>query len=220
MGDISGFITLITEINKIFIMKKTIHYALILDKSGSMQQLRQEVISSFNEQVEMIFKLQKNEPGVEIKISLCTFNDEVTFKYTAQNIDLLKKLTPADYQPDSFTALYDAIGITILKVTEIMQPEDQVFLAIFTDGFENASKEYTASDIRHKLKEVEKVGWEVQFFCRYEDSTRYKRDIGISDKILFQFVPDANGINLVEERINFCLNKMVKSKKDLGNDKN
>lgn len=102
-------------------MKKTIHYALILDQSGSMQDLKQEVISSFNEQVEMILKLQKNEQDVEIKITLCVFNDEVKFKSIGQNIDLLKKLTPTDYQPDSCTALYDAIGITILKVKEIKQ---------------------------------------------------------------------------------------------------
>ena len=38
-------------------MKDTIHYVLILDQSGSMAQLKQEVILSFNEQVDMILKL-------------------------------------------------------------------------------------------------------------------------------------------------------------------
>jgi len=38
-------------------MKKTIHYALILDQSGSMNDLKNEVISSFNEQIDSIRKI-------------------------------------------------------------------------------------------------------------------------------------------------------------------
>ena len=195
-------------------MKKTIHYALILDQSGSMQQLRQEVISSFNEQAEMIFKLQKTEPGVEIKITLCTFNDDVSFKYIAQKIDLLKKLTTADYQPDSCTALYDAIGITMLKLNEIKQPDDEVFLAIFTDGLENASKNYTAKDISHKLKKAEKDGWEVKFFCRYEDSHHYQKDLDLSPDLQFCLSLNEDGMKAMENQVLYSLGKMINPKKN------
>ena len=201
-------------------MKKTIHYALILDQSGSMQQLKHEVISSFNEQVDMIFKLQKTEPEVEIKITLCTFNDEVNFKYIAQKIDLLKRLTTADYQPDACTALYDAIGITMLKVNETMLPNDQVFLAIFTDGLENASTNYTAKDISHKLKKAEKDGWEVKFFCRYEDSHRYKQELDLSPDLQFCLSLNEDGIKAMENEVMYQISRMVKSKKEQGNDKN
>jgi len=194
-------------------MKKTIHYALILDQSGSMQQLKHEVISSFNEQIDMIFKLQKTEPEVEIKITLCTFNDEVSFKYIAQNMDHLKKLTTADYQPDACTALYDAIGITMLKVNETMQPNDQVFLAIFTDGLENASTNYTAKDISHKLKKAEKDGWEVKFFCRYEDSQRYKQELDLSPDLQFCLSLNEDGIKAMENEVMYSLKRLVKSKK-------
>jgi hypothetical protein len=194
-------------------MKKTIHYALILDQSGSMHHLKQEVISSFNEQVELIFKLQKNEPEVEITITLCIFNDEICFQYIAKNIDQLQKLTATDYQPNSCTALYDAIGITMLKLNEIKQPEEQVFLAIFTDGLENASKEYTASDIRHKLKKVEKDGWEVKFFCRYEDIVHYKRDLDLSDNMQICLSLNEDGFKAMENQVFYSLEKMIKSKK-------
>ncbi len=194
-------------------MKKTIHYALILDQSGSMQHLKHEVISSFNEQVEMIFKLQKTEPEVEIKITLCTFNDIVSFMYIAQNFEQLQKLTSNDYQPNSCTALYDAIGITMLKINEIKHPADQVFLAIFTDGLENASTDYTAKDISHKLKKAEKDGWEVKFFCRYEDSHRYKQDLDLSDNMQFCLSLNEDGLKAMENEVLYRINKMVKSKK-------
>lgn len=194
-------------------MKKTIHYALILDQSGSMHHLKQEVITSFNEQVEMIFKLQKNEPEVEIIITLCIFNDEINFKYIAQNCDQIQKLTPNDYQPDSFTALYDAIGITMLKINKIKQPNDLVFLAIFTDGLENASKEYTSSDVRHKLKKVEKDGWEVKFFCRYEDSVRYKQDLDLSDNMQYCMSLNEDGLKTMELQIEYTMNKLFNQPK-------
>jgi hypothetical protein len=106
------------------------------------------------------------------------------------------------------------MGITMLKIHEIMQPKDQVFLAIFTDGLENASKNYTAKDIRLKLKMVEKEGWEIQFFCRYEDADNYRQKLDLSDNVCFQIIAEPEGIKLMEKQINFCLDRMVKSKKE------
>lgn len=105
-----------------------------------MAQLKREVISSFNEQVELIFKLVKKEQDSVIKLTLCAFNDAVDFKFVAQNVDHVKKLTQRDYQPDSCTALYDAVGVSFVKITELVKPSDQAFFVIFTDGLENASK--------------------------------------------------------------------------------
>lgn len=79
-------------------MKNTIHYVLILDQSGSMFQLKREVILSFNEQVDMILKLKKKEPDSKIKLTLCIFNDVVDFKFIAHDVDQIKKLTDADYR--------------------------------------------------------------------------------------------------------------------------
>jgi hypothetical protein len=193
-------------------MKKTIHYALVLDQSGSMQHLKKEIISSFNEQVEMIRKLQKNEPEVEIKITLCIFNDDVIFKYIAQNIVELKKLTSTDYQPNSCTALYDAIGTTIFKVDEIQQTGEHVFLAIFTDGLENASKEYTSKDIQLQLDKVEEEGWEIKFFCRYEDNIQYKRDLGLSNDVQFSLSLNVDGLGVFEEQVMYKLKQMINPK--------
>lgn len=190
-------------------MKKTIHYALILDQSGSMQHLKQEVISSFNEQVEMILKLQNIESDVEMKITLCVFNDEISFKYVSQSITQLKKLSSTDYQPNSCTALYDAIGITMLKINEIKQPDEKVFFAVFTDGLENASTDYAAKDISHKIKKAEKEGWEIKFFCRYEDSFHYKKNLNLSDEMQCCISLNEAGFELMEQEIVYNLRQMA-----------
>lgn len=182
-------------------MKQTIHYALILDQSGSMQHLKNEVISSFNEQVEMILKLKNNNPEVDIKVTLCIFNDTVDFKYTYQNIDNLIKLEPNDYRPDSCTALYDAMGISFMKVKENIQPDDKVFFAIFTDGLENASIDYTAKDIQYKIKKAEKDGWEIKFFCRYEDASFYRNNLNLIQNHICNISMNEPGMKVMESQI-------------------
>jgi hypothetical protein len=190
-------------------VKSTIHYVLILDQSGSMVQLKREVISSFNEQVEMILKLVKNEPDSAIKLTLCIFNDSIDFKFIAQNIDHVTKLTQKDYQPDSCTALYDAIGTCFVKISELVEPDDQVFFAIFTDGLENASKFYSAEDISYKIKTAEKNGWNVKFFCRYEERLFYKSRLNISEKYVFGMSLDKEGLSVMENQIMYSLKEMV-----------
>lgn len=194
-------------------MKNTIHYVLILDQSGSMSNLKKEVILSFNEQVDMILKLKREEPESKIKLTLCAFNDVVDFKFIDQNIDLIKKLTDADYQPDCCTALYDAIGASFVKITELSEPGDQVFFAIFTDGLENASKHYRAEDIRFKLEQAEKQGWDVKFFCRYEDKLFYQSRLNLSEKYVVGITLDKVGLEVMENQVMYRMKDMVQKQK-------
>ena len=194
-------------------MKNSIHYILILDQSGSMGDLKREVILSFNEQVDMILKLKKENPDSIIKLTLCTFNDKVVFKFIAQDADQIEKLTDIDYQPDCCTALYDAIGISFVKITELAEPDNQVFFVIFTDGLENASKHYRAEDIQFKLEEAEKKGWKVNFFCRYEDTHFYQSRLNIPKKQMIGISLDMTGLLCMENEIRYRLTDMVKKQK-------
>lgn len=147
-------------------MENAIHYAFILDQSGSMQCMKQKVVTSYNEQIEAISKLKLNNPDFGIKFTLCVFNDEINLKFIDRNTEELKKLKPDEYQPNSCTALYDAIGITLSKLANHINPEDQVFFAIFTDGLENASSDFSAKDIRNRLRQAEKMGGKLNSFVR------------------------------------------------------
>lgn len=190
-------------------MKNSIHYVLILDQSGSMGDLKNEVVSSFNEQVDMILKLMLGEPESVIKLTLCVFNDTVDFKYIEQSVDQIIRLTLEDYHPASFTALYDAIGTSFVKITEAIEPEDQVFFAIFTDGLENASKVYTAEDINFKINMAEKKGWNIKFFCRYENRLFYKSKLNLTDKNLLTVTLNDEGFKMMESEIRYSLKSMI-----------
>ena len=190
-------------------MKKKIHYAFVLDQSGSMFEIKDVVISNFNEQVEWIGELKKGKPGTQIKVTFCIFNDAAEFRFIAQDVDQIDKLTCSGYHPNSCTALYDALGITILKMTEISNPEDEVFLAVFTDGLENASSIYTASDINYKLHEAREKGWSIRFFCRYEDMPFYKNNIGIDEEEIIEAPASEEGFNKMKETVLMKLNDFL-----------
>lgn len=189
-------------------MKNTIHYCLILDQSGSMADLKKEVILSFNEQVDMILKMKKEKPDSEIKLTLCIFNDVVDFKYVDQDVDLIKKLTDSDYQPDCCTALYDAIGASFVKIAELSDPGDQFFFVIFTDGLENASKHYKEMDIQFKLEEAEKREWVIKFFCRYEDRQFHEKKLKCKKETFVGISLDADGLKAMDNEIHFRFTNM------------
>ncbi len=208
----SCFLTLM-NITKINSMKTTIHYAFILDQSGSMHGLKNEVITSFNEQVKSINKVIKSNPGTKIYFTFCIFNEEIEFKFITQEVNKLLKLKAHEYNPDSCTALYDAIGLTYRKIQKEVKNNDKVFIAVFTDGLENASTDFTSKDIKGLLSQAEEKNWEIRFFCRQEENLFYKSNLGISDKQMLNISLNESGLKVMESEISFCLGEMVKPKK-------
>lgn len=194
-------------------MKSAIHYAFILDQSGSIQSLKKEVVSSYNEQVEAIKKLLNTNSYSEIKFTFCIFNDEIEFRFISRPIDKLKKIKPNEYQPNSCTALYDAIGLTFMKTRNHIKSNDQVFFAIFTDGLENASTDFTANDIQKLLAQADEKGWQVKFFCRNEDNLFYKQHLGISDRQMMNVSLNEAGLKAMENEIFYCIKGLADNQK-------
>lgn len=182
-------------------MKNTVHYALVLDQSGSMESLKEVTISSFNEQIDSIRNMIRKHPDSEVKVTLCVFNEDVEMRMVAADIDQVAKLGHHNYRPNSCTALYDAMGITMLKVQENLKPDDKVFLAIFTDGLENASHTYTLADIVHKLDEAKLKGWNIRFFCNTLDLEYFRERLKLKDA-------DMQGIELNDTGVRFMRQSM------------
>ena len=94
------------------IRKEKTHYVIVLDQSGSMDGIKNTVISSFNEQLQ---SLQKQSKEMDIEVTLSVFNDTTTLLNLSSKIGDIKKLNNKNYRPDSLTALYDAIMLPTIK---------------------------------------------------------------------------------------------------------
>ena len=141
----------------------TNHIGIILDRSGSMDRIRQEVIDGFNQQIQEICQQSKE---IKTKVSLLTFSDTVSDPvYWEADPDNLVKLTLDKYRPSGQTALNDAIGTTIKRMKQIPDDQNSAFLLIvITDGQENNSSEFTHEAVNALMEEVKKTGkWTITF---------------------------------------------------------
>ena len=70
--------------------KKT-YYQIILDKSSSMSDCIESTVNGFNEQMQMIKRLDDKFSEQEILVSLTTFNQDVNFDVECLKPSELKK---------------------------------------------------------------------------------------------------------------------------------
>lgn len=117
------------------------HYAIILDRSGSMGRIRESTIASFNEQVQSVRTASR---GQATDVSLFTFSthpDAPTF-FTAP-VDSLVELNTNTYRPSGDTALFDTIIAATDRLSALPDANDpsvSFLVCIITDGEENCSR--------------------------------------------------------------------------------
>lgn len=145
--------------------------AYILDRSGSMESMQEPAVAAFNQFV----KSQLDVPG-EARLTLVLFDDQYEVPLAVLPIEQVPELTAATYVPRGSTALLDAIGRTIKETSARIDamPEAErpgkVILTIFTDGYENASREYTAAHISDLIAMHRAKGWEFLFLAANQDA--------------------------------------------------
>lgn len=131
----------------------TTHLICILDRSGSMSHQAPEVITNFNN----FLAEQKSVEG-KAKLTLVLFDDQYEKVYDQVNIKDVKPLTTETYFTRGMTAMNDAIG----KTLSTMMDKKNAIVLVHTDGYENASKEYTQGAIKQMVDNLKKK-WEFIF---------------------------------------------------------
>lgn len=139
---------------------KRTYFQLILDRSGSMSSCVEETLDGVNSQIRRIKELAERYPDQEVITSLCLFNNEILIAKDRVRPPDLSEVNYNDYRPAGNTALYDAIGMTILHLqktigAEVNRDEASVVIVVFTDGYENASRKFTHSRVSSLIRELE-----------------------------------------------------------------
>ncbi len=153
----------------------SIHSYILLDRTGSMESMWTEALSSVNAYAAGLASLDGG-PAVDADVTLAVFDaqDGLQFDVIRDNVDATnwRNVSDADATPRGTTPLYDAIG-RIVSVAETDRPEKAV-LVIMTDGMENASRELTREGAKAALDRARKKGWEVVFlgaeFSNFDDA--------------------------------------------------
>ncbi|MDN5308217.1 MAG: hypothetical protein PWP16_1580 [Eubacteriaceae bacterium] len=166
----------------------------ILDRSGSMSGLESDTIGGYNGLLEK----QKKETG-EAVITTVLFDDRYELLHDRIPITGVEKISHKEYFVRGTTALLDAIGKTISKIdnvhehTKKSERAGQVMFVITTDGLENASREYSADQVRKLIERKKKAGWEFIFLGANIDAVETARSFGISEDRAVNYHADAEG---------------------------
>ena len=180
-------------------MKKGLtEIVFILDRSGSMSGLEADTVGGFNATIER----QKKEPG-EAYVSAVLFNDCSQVLYDRVPLNKIEPMTDRQYYVRGTTALLDAIGDAVHHIGLVHKyareedvPEHTIFL-ITTDGMENASRRYTAEEVKRMLKrQQERYGWEFIFIGANIDAVETASRIGISRERAANYRHDSRGTSL------------------------
>jgi hypothetical protein len=137
------------------------HRILIVDRSGSMEDILAGMQSGYREFIQS--ERAATPDYGKLTISLWDFDDEICRRHAFAAVDDV-----AGYvlEPRGKTALYDAQadaidreGEDLARLPEDQRPEDVTVLTI-TDGLNNVSRRHTAATVKAKITHQETVyGW-------------------------------------------------------------
>ena len=180
------------------------HICMILDRTGSMESIKQDTIGGFNSYI----AAQKSLP-TPATFTLVQFDSqdpfEVIHKFT--DIQMVPDLTGQTYMPRASTPLYDAVGrgINDLKASlgalpEALRPK-KIVMVIVTDGQENASREFTGAQVRKMIAEAKEAGWQFVFLSADESAISDSSSLNIDASNAAFFRKNTAGSNEMWERV-------------------
>lgn len=175
------------------------HICVVLDRSGSMESIREDTIGGFNAFVEQ----QKKASGTAT-LTLVQFDTQNPFEvvHSFTPIADVPGLTRDTFVPRASTPLFDAIGQTInhteqgiAQMTDFCRP-DTVIIAVITDGQENSSREFRHADILRMIEAKQKLlNWKYVFLSADLGAVQQAVQTGIAPQHTMGFAANSHGVN-------------------------
>lgn len=167
------------------------HITVILDRTGSMDSIRSDVIGGFN-----AFLTEQQSASAATTFTLVQFDSQDPYEvlHAAKPIGDVTPLTREQYVPRASTPLYDAMGRGILDLESQIatRPESErpskIIFVVVTDGAENASQEFDRAAITKLVDAKKAAGWDFVFLSADMEAFHDAGAVGIdySSRLAFQ----------------------------------
>jgi uncharacterized protein YegL len=178
-----------------------LHLYVLLDRSGSMQVMRDDVIAGFNELLAEQ-KASTVNGELEPRITLVQFDDVDLHEVVvdAQRVSKVPMLTIETFAPRGMTPLLDATTALLTRARTRAtarkhadrRPEAVVVVTI-TDGEENASRHTTRAALVQQIRKQEKKGWTFAFLGAGLDAYDEAGALGYDSRSVQAWAPDGTG---------------------------
>ena len=174
----------------------------VLDRSGSMHDIRDDAIGGFNSFIE-----EQSKVAGKAEVTLIQFDHEYDIVYSGKPIEEVEPLSRDTYLPRGSTALLDAIGTAVTTASgDISKLADEdkpgnVIIAVFTDGFENHSREYTKARIEELVNEQTKAGWLFMYLSSDLGAVADASGYGFAVNNIYVFEKNAGDVKNVYDKL-------------------
>jgi len=166
-----------------------IHHLIVLDESGSMSGVTAQTISGCNETLQTIREMQKQNPDTQHHyVSIYAFDDTKS-RYIIQDKSIgdVRDITHRDYSPYGCTPLFDAVGKTLTELKgKLRGTKTMGYVTIITDGYENASREFTLEMVKKLIEELKASGVIFSFIGANIDARAYASSLNIDNAMQFE----------------------------------
>lgn len=174
-----------------------VHLYVLLDRSGSMAAMADDVIGGFN-----TLLAEQQADGHDARMTLVQFDGNDPQEVVADAVPIAE-MTPLDattFVPRSSTPLLDATGMLLgrasarasRRAADGLPPEEIVIVSI-TDGHENASCEYTLAAVRQLIEAHTSAGWTFVFLGAAPDVYGEAGGLGYDPRAVQSFAADGTG---------------------------
>lgn len=161
------------------------HIWFLLDRSGSMDALYQDVVLGLQE-----FVREQRIADPKARLTLVQFDSEDPHELILDGKRLAKvdeERATRRFEPRGATPLYDAIAALIGRADKFVENADagadaDQLVVVFTDGLENASTDCSRSKAFDLIKTRRDRGWTFAFLGANQDAYAASEAIGMSRK--------------------------------------
>ena len=189
-----------------------IYNVIILDESGSMSSIYKETLQSMNEVLSGIRKNQEEQPEQRHNVTIVTFEGRgisgIKTRRDRVPVEKIENFTEKDYRPGGCTPLYDAMGQTLNRLEGLVGEGDKVMATVITDGYENASEEFSGKTIKALVTRLREKGWVLAYIGANQDAVEVARDLNISNALNYEASPE--GMIMMSARFSKASKRMSK----------
>lgn len=171
------------------------HYVLIVDRSGSMETIKDDAQGGINQFV-------KDQAALPGKATLSLYQFDTEHEKVHDFTTLSEAGANYTLKPRGGTALLDACGFAITqegeklaKMLESQRP-GKVIVLITTDGEENSSHEYTKDRVKKLITgQQDDYGWQFSYVGANQDAFAEAGGLGIAPGAALNYAASGIGTN-------------------------
>ena len=177
-----------------------VHLYILLDRSGSMASMADDVIGGFNHLL-----AEQKAQGPDARITLVQFDGQDPQEVLADAVPLAEMvdLDANTFVPRGATPLLDATGLILARAAARAaqraaagEPAEEIVVVSITDGHENASGEFTLAAINQLVAAHQAAGWTFVFLGAALDVYGESQRLGYDPRSVQAWASDAAGADI------------------------